>query len=145
MFYCLRKGWFIFFDHLNSTDTSSVLQYYYGCTELYDVRHPLFTLIGFPIYSLGFAIHWKERIYQISFAWMIYAWILFVPLNWSVIETPLFNLYFSWAILVLFIGGMDWIIQKLRFNRDFVYIIASGVLLIVGVIENMTIMMFLCE
>lgn len=70
---------------------------------------------------IGFVSNSKKLIYKISMAWLIFAYVLFVLLKWSPDETPLFNIYFSWAIIVLLVAGIDTIINKLSIVINNIY------------------------
>lgn len=70
---------------------------------------------------IGFVSNSKKLIYKISMAWIIFAYVLFVILKWSPDETPLFNIYFSWAIIVLLVAGIDTIINKLSIVINNIY------------------------
>lgn len=38
---------------------------------------------------------------RISFAWLIFSFILIYMVGWSIVESPLFSIYFSWAMVLL--------------------------------------------
>lgn len=42
---------------------------------------------------------------------LIFSFVLFVGLNWSVHESPLFSFYFSWAIIPLFVFGFEQLLE----------------------------------
>jgi len=92
---------------------------------------------------IGAVRKWKKYSYQIAAAWFVFAWILFVVLNWSVVESPLFNIYFFWSIIMLFVAGVDWIIGKLRMNPRVVYSSMCVIFGIAGAIEFIHIHMML--
>lgn len=82
------------------------------------------SLIGIAIFAVmlyGFLRKRGERLYQIALAWVALAFLLFVPLNWAVIETPLFSILFLWAILLLFAAGLDGILEKTKLSGKAVY------------------------
>ena len=86
--------------------------------------HTKSSIIGLAILILsiiGFVSNRKKLIYKISMAWLIFAYVLFVILKWSPDETPLFNIYFSWAIIVLLVAGIDTMINKLSIVINNIY------------------------
>ena len=72
---------------------------------------------------LGFFVKRKEIFSKICLFWIAFSFVLFIILNWSVFETPLFSIYFAWAIIPMFVVGLDYIIKKLKFNRIVIYTI----------------------
>lgn len=78
-------------------------------------------IIFFAIMLLGFVKNYKSIVRQMAMIWTVFAFVLFVPLNWSVVESPLFNILFLWAFLLLFVDGVDVIIQKLRIKAKIAY------------------------
>ena len=42
---------------------------------------------------------------------LIFSFVLFIGLNWSVHESPLFSFYFSWAIIPLFVFGFEQLLE----------------------------------
>ncbi len=59
----------------------------------------------------------KDYIYISFLAWLLFIPILFILLNWAPHETPLFTIYFSWAIIPLFIYGIEYIFKKIKLKR----------------------------
>ena len=89
---------------------------------------------------LGFIVKYRDTLAQGAFAWILMAFLLFGPMNWCVTETPLFNIYFHWAIVLLFVFGADWLLKKLRLKPQVVYPVLSGFLLVISVIDYIRIM-----
>lgn len=83
---------------------------------------PLCGIIIFLISLIGAISKRKELISKISSIWIIFAFILFTFINWSTHESPLFNIYFSWAFIPMFVFGVDFIVEKLKLNSKFVYL-----------------------
>lgn len=94
----------------------------------------------FAIMIYGFLRKYRERLYQIAFAWVVLAFVLFVPLNWAVIETPLFNILFLWAILILLVEGMDGILKKMKLSAGVVYTIMSIICFVAFVLDYLFIL-----
>lgn len=92
---------------------------------------------------IGIVTNKKSLFVKISSIWSAFAFVLFVGLNWSPHETPLFNIYFSWSLIPLFVMGMDFIIEKLDLNRKMIYGILFGVMLIINITTILDIQNFL--
>ncbi len=84
-------------------------------------------LIILVISIVGFAFNRKNKICQICFYWLCIAFVLFVGLKWYCFEAPLFNLYFSWAVIPLFVAGIEKICKKYK-NTIYISLIASMIL-----------------
>lgn len=82
---------------------------------------PLLGIIIMIVLVIGFITNRKQMIAKVSLYWIFFSFILFTILNWSSNESPLFNIYFSWATIVLFVYGIDYIIKKLRLNGKVTY------------------------
>lgn len=70
---------------------------------------------------LGMLFGRKKRYYRICSLWVLFAFILLVVLNWAPYEAPLFSIIFSWAIISLFIKGMDVIVARIKINPVVIY------------------------
>ena len=97
-------------------------------------------IVIFLILMYGFVRKYRETLYQVALSWVLFAFILFVPLNWAVKETPLFNIMFHWAVILLFVSGLDGIIEKVKWNKKIVYSLLCVLNLIVFVMDVMCIM-----
>ena len=67
----------------------------------------------------------KNNIYIAFCIASLFSVILFVVLNWSVFESPLFSVCFSWAIIPLVCAGIDIVLEKIDIkekNKIYVYI-----------------------
>ncbi len=82
---------------------------------------PLCGIVIFIIVVIGFIVNRKEIFSKICALWILFAFVLFAILNWSTGESPLFNIYFSWAIIPLFVYGFDFIIEKLKISSKVSY------------------------
>lgn len=65
----------------------------------------------------------KKNNYYLSFASaVIFSFVLFIILNWSTHESPLFSFCFSWAIIPLFVCGIDYILDCFKIkNKSYIY------------------------
>ncbi len=93
----------------------------------------IISIIIILIVIIGVIAKRKELFTKISFCWFIFAFILFVILKWASYESPLFALYFSWAIIPLFVAGLNYIIQKLKWNKKYVYCILMIIMILINV------------
>lgn len=103
----------------------------------------LVTIVIIMTIITGGIVNRKKNFVKISAVWSIFAVILFVLLNWSTHETPLFAIYFSWAIIPLFVLGIDWIVNKIKANPKIVYTTITGIIMIVNIATIFDIQKFL--
>ncbi len=101
------------------------------------------TLLIFAILCIGIIKNRKELFGKITVAWMIFSAILFMILNWSTHQTPLFAIYFSWAIIPNFVEGLDFIIEKIKGNSKLIYMILISFIIIVNATTMFDITKFL--
>lgn len=87
--------------------------------DVFKVPYLTYCLLGIMV--IGALAKRKEVITKISVLSMVFLGILFGVLKWSVHESPLFNIYFSWSVVVLLVQGIDYIIQKLKLNKYITY------------------------
>lgn len=85
----------------------------------------------------------KNLFVKISSVWIIFSFVLFVIFNWSTQETPLFTIYFSWAMIPLFIMGLDFMLEKVKANPKIVYGFIIGYMAIVNIETMLEIQNFL--
>ena len=62
-----------------------------------------------------------ELFTKIATSWLVFAFILFIIINWSTYNAPLFTILFSWAVIPLLIYGIDVIIYKFHLNKKIIY------------------------
>ena len=94
----------------------------------------LLSLFIIGIIIIGYIKNREKLFVKIATIWNLFAFILFVVLNWSVKESPLFSIYFSWSLIPLFVMGLDYIIEKLKLNRTVVY----GIIFVLMIVINVT-------
>lgn len=126
------------FDYAKEFGDLSMKRRIYGITELFSscLFAPLFKIWGnifiwlnearslnilgailFILCIYSFMKHHKNMYAQMCFSWICFALFLFLVMNWYCYEAPLFNLYFSWAILgLLFFVFVD-ILNKFKNNN----------------------------
>ena len=69
------------------------------------------------IVIVGFYKNRTLLIAKSSLLWLIFSFILIVLFNWSSHESPLFSIYFSWAIILLFSLGLKEIIKCFKLDE----------------------------
>lgn len=92
---------------------------------------------------IGSIANRKEIFTKLCIAWSIFAVILFMVLNWSTHETPLFAIYFSWAMIPLFVMGIDKVVEKLKVNPKIVYITITSIITVINICTMFDIQKFL--
>lgn len=100
------------------------------------------SIIGIIIFILciiGFITNRQKRYSKILFSWVMFSFVLFVGLNWSIHESPLFSIYFSWAIIPMSILGIEYIMSKLKLNKKIIYTILCVFMLVINVSTIVTI------
>lgn len=77
----------------------------------------------------------KNKVYFSFILSFVFSLILIMVLNWSVHESPLFSICFSWAIIPLFINGLEKIFCLLKINKQNYKYIYYVILLIMTTIN----------
>ncbi len=98
---------------------------------------PIVGVVLLIVICLGIYEGWKEKYIKICTLWLVFAFVLFVALRWSPHESPLFSIYFSWALIPLALSGMDGLIEEFKWNEKYVY---GGIVVIMAIINGMTIL-----
>lgn len=89
-------------------------------------------IIVFAIFNI---IKNKKKMYYPFLLALFFSFVLFVGLSWSVHESPLFAICFSWAIIPLFIFGLDKIFNLFKLKEQVIKKIYY-ILLILTLIVN---------
>jgi len=79
----------------------------------------------------------KKKIYYSFLSGFIFSILLFVLFTWSTYESPLFSICFSWALIPLFIFGLERIYELFKINKNYNKYI-YGILLITMLIINIS-------
>ena len=79
----------------------------------------------------------KRKIYYSFLSGFIFSLLLFIVLTWSTKESPLFSICFSWAIIPLFIFGLERIFELFKVNKNYNKYI-YGVLLVIMLFINIS-------
>jgi len=64
-----------------------------------------------------------------------FSFILFIILNWAVTESPLFSIYFSWALIPLFVLGFEEIFNFLKINKQYHKYLYLSIIIIITYIN----------
>lgn len=75
----------------------------------------------------------KNKVYFSFMLSFIFSIVLIMILNWSVGESPLFSICFSWAIIPLFIFGLEKIFSLLKINKNNYKKIYIVILLVISI------------
>lgn len=87
------------------------------------------SIIGIVVLTvaiLGFFVTAEDSFSKICFLWLGFSIVLICIVQWSVHESPLFSILFTWAVIPLFQKGFSFIIKKCHWNQY----VAYGVLII---------------
>lgn len=104
------------------------------------------SLVGIVILAcilVGIIANWRDHFSRICTIWTFSALVLFVAFQWSVHESPLFSIYFSWALIPLFQKGLQLWIDKFRWPEKIVYPVIFILMLAVNVLNIVDIGLFL--
>ncbi len=93
----------------------------------------ILSLVIFAIMIIGIIKNRKSFFVKSCTVWTIFSFVLFVILKWSAHTTPLFSLYFSWAIIPLFVMGLDYLFEKLKINKKAGYVILMFLMLVINI------------
>ena len=96
----------------------------------------VFGVIILVVILVGVIVNWKDHFVRICTIWTSCSFLLFIVFHWSVHESPLFSIYFSWAMIPLFQKGIQFIIQKLHWKEKVVY---SAILIPMAVVNVLTV------
>lgn len=110
-----------------------------------DVTHSV-SLIGcvlLVVILIGMVAERGDSFVRLCAVWTAVGAVLFGVVQWGVGESPLFSVYFGWALLALFQKGLQWIAGKLRWREGVVYPAVLAVMLVVNAWTMMDIGLFL--
>lgn len=125
-----------------SVSTNSIDGSIYWWSDITN-KLPLLGIIIMIVLVIGFITNRKRMIAKISLYWVFFSFVLFTILNWSSNESPLFNIYFSWATIILFVYGIDYIIKKLKLNKKVIYGLMYAFIVLVNLSVLINIYVFL--
>lgn len=96
----------------------------------------LLTILITVMVIVGMLLSFNSASYRVFTVWTLCSILIFVVISWSPEEAPLFNLYFSWAVIPLFVYAFERIIRKLSLPEKPIKI---ALLLLMGCINISTI------
>ncbi len=107
----------VFLDLSSVVDYDKVIYYWPDVLN----KPSILGIVISAIVFLGFLMNLKDRFTQICFVWAGVSVILFCVFQWSVIESPLFGIYFAWALISLFQKGFQAILEKFHWKEQTAY------------------------
>lgn len=78
----------------------------------------------------------KNKLYIVFLISLLFSFVLFGYFNWSVYESPLFSIMFSWAIIPLLLYGIENIFNLIKINekhKNMIYISLCIIILIINI------------
>ena len=84
------------------------------------------------ISCIGFVDKRKDKFTQLCGVWYITSFILIIGIKWSVFESPLFSIFYSWALIPLFQNGISLISKKMNLKEEKVLSTIVLILLIIN-------------
>lgn len=115
---------------------------YYLWVDLLE-KISVFSILLLFIIVLGMIVSKKDYFVKFCTIWIIFAVVLFFMFQWSVHESPLFSIYFSWALIPMFQRGLQFIVDKLEWNEKVVYGTILISMLVVNILNIVDIGIFL--
>ena len=100
-------------------------------------------IILLAVVLLGAVVGRKEQFIRTCTVWLVVAAALIFVFRWSVHESPLFSIYFSWALIPLFQRGVQFLIDRLRLPERVSYSFLLITMLAVNVAQLVTIGIYL--
>lgn len=95
------------------------------------------------VIAVGLVSNWRDRFVRFCAVWVAAGLVLFVGVQWSVQESPLFSLYFSWALIPLFQKGLQFIIDRLHRKDRTVYLALILPMFVINAVQIADIGIFL--
>lgn len=102
-----------------------------------------FSVILLAVVLLGAVVGRKEQFIRACTVWLAFAAVFIFVLRWSVHESPLFSIYFSWALIPLFQRGIQFLIDRLHLPERISYSFLLLAMLAVNVAQMVNIGIFL--
>lgn len=134
----LSKLWQGIFLPVNAASDEN-RYFWVNLTEKYE---GIFFLI-FILSIIGIITHIRELYIKTSICWLAFSFVLVVIVQWSVSESPLFSLYFAWALIPTVKYGIDYFINKLKLNYKIVYRTFCLLMVVIAFIDLSGIQVFL--
>jgi len=77
----------------------------------------------------------NKQVYLSFLTALAFSFILFIILNWATNESPLFSICFSWAIIPLFIYGLNKLFKLLKISKKYHKYIYSTLIILMTIIN----------
>lgn len=106
-------------------------------------RPSLLGLVLLAILLLGIITNRREPFVQLCALWLGVAVVLFCAFQWSIHESPLFSLYFSWALIPLFQKGFQFLVDRFSWREAIAYRCILFPMLLVNLLVLVDIGLFL--
>lgn len=94
---------------------------------------PAIGLAIIAVIVLGIFVNYKDPFIKLCSVWAGFSIVLFLIFQWSVHESPLFSIYFSWALVPLFQKGFQALVERFHWKERAAY----GALLILILAINL--------
>ena len=76
----------------------------------------------------------KEQLYRLCGLWIsIVPLFMFLVMNLSPFETPLYSIFFSWSLIPLFVKGIEQIVALFRVSRNGIYVMLCCIIAFINV------------
>ena len=75
----------------------------------------------------------QYKFFRICAAWLVFSFIFVVILGWLPYESPLFGLYFSWAVIPLFKFGADALMKLFNMKPKPIYTVLLCSMLFINI------------
>ncbi len=121
---------------------SSTRESVYIWTDILDTPS-LMGIIIITVAILGAFISYRKPFMRLCTVWMGISILLFGFFQWSVQESPLFSIYFAWAVIPLFQAGFQYIIEKLHWKEQIAYYSILVPMFVINVLNIIDIANFL--
>lgn len=92
---------------------------------------------------ISFILCYKDKFAQICGYWILISFFILVVLRWSIHESPLFSLYFSWAIISLLVMGIEKICVSSEMLKKIIFSSSIIVMLCINVPHMISMIRFL--
>ncbi len=91
------------------------------------------SIIIILIILVGVIVKIKDKFFRICAAWLVFSFIFVVILGWLPYESPLFGLYFSWAVIPLFKFGADALMKLFNMKPKPIYTVLLCSMLFINI------------
>lgn len=100
-------------------------------------------LVLLAVIVLGILTNFKDPFIKLCSIWAGVSVLLFCVFQWSVHESPLFSIYFTWALVSLFQKGFQFLIEKFHWKERIAYCALLFPMLVINIVTLIDIGKFL--